>query len=55
MCRDFIRGSACECKRGRLGDLKELSDRQATLIPQWKMRGERATQTAMQSEGGSAR
>lgn len=39
----------------KLGTLKKLSDRQATLIPQWKRGRERASQTTMQSKEGSAR
>lgn len=42
--------------RAKLGDVKELSDRQVVLIPQQKRgREKRAFLTAMQSKRGSAR
>lgn len=53
MCRDFIRGSACVRKQAKLGDVKELSDRQAVLISQWKRGRKRAPQTAMQGCWGA--
>lgn len=55
MCRDFIRGSACERKRGKAGNSEKAVRPPGNSDSSVERGRERASQTTMQSKEGSAR